>query len=57
MINMARNDYKQDYLKYFKMLSGITDLTLQDVYGAILLLLRNHELKVSKAGPWSKPQF
>ena len=54
---MARKDYKQEYLEDFKMLSGITDLTLQDVFGAMQLMLRNHDLKVSKAGPWSKNQF
>jgi hypothetical protein len=41
MAQTTKKNYKQEYLEDFIGLTGITDLTLQDVYGAMVLLVRH----------------
>ena len=57
MAKSDKKDYKDEYLDDFKMISGMMDLTLQDVYGAMCLLIRDYEIGQSKAGMWSKNQY
>jgi hypothetical protein len=54
MAKSDKKDYKDEYLDDFKMISGMMELTLQDVYGAMCLLIRDYEIGQSKAGMWSK---
>lgn len=50
-------DYKQEYLNDFIGLTGITDLTLQDVYGALIHLTERGQLPQRGRSLWSKSQF
>ena len=55
--NYKKTDYKRLYLEDFKRLSGITDLTLQDVYGALIHLTERHQVAYAGRSLWSKSQF
>ena len=57
MAQTIKKNYKQDYLEDFIGLTGITDLTLQDVYGAMVLLVRHGVLEQKAKSLWSKYQF
>lgn len=50
-------DYKKEYLEDFIGLTGITDLTIQDVYGAMEILVRKGELERKSKSLWSRWQF
>ena len=52
-----KKDYKREYLEDFIGLTGITDLTLQDVYGAMVLMVRYGQLEQKAKSLWSKYQF
>lgn len=52
-----KKDYKQEYLEDFIGLTGITDLTLQDVYGAMVLMVRHGYLDQKAKSLWSRYQF
>lgn len=52
--SMARLDYKQSYLNDYRRITGITDLTLQDVIGAMYLMFKDGFLAKARAGEWSK---
>ena len=54
---MKKPDYKQEYLNDFIGLTGITDLTLQDVYGALIHLTDRGQLLKTGPSLWSKNQF
>lgn len=54
---MKKQDYKQEYLNDFIGLTGITDLTLQDVYGALIHLTDRGQLLKTGPSLWSKNQF
>ena len=55
--NYKKPDYKRLYLEDFKRLSGIADLTLQDVYGALIHLTDRHQVAYAGRSLWSKSQF
>ena len=57
MEHTTKKNYKQEYLEDFIGLTGITDLTLQDVYGAMVLLVRHGALEQKAKSLWSKYQF
>ena len=57
MTQTTKKNYKQEYLEDFIGLTGITDLTLQDVYGAMVLLVRHGALEQKAKSLWSKYQF
>ena len=57
MAQTTKKNYKQEYLEDFIGLTGITDLTLQDVYGAMVLLVRHGVLEQKAKSLWSKYQF
>ena len=57
MAQTTKKNYKQEYLEDFIGLTGITDLTLQDVYGAMVLLVRHSALEQKAKSLWSKYQF
>ena len=57
MTQTTKKNYKQDYLEDFIGLTGITDLTLQDVYRAMVLLVRHGVLEQKAKSLWSKYQF
>ena len=57
MAQITKKNYKQEYLEDFIGLTGITDLTLQDVYGAMVLLVRHGVLEQKAKSLWSKYQF
>lgn len=52
-----KKDFKLIYLDDFKMISGIMDLTLQDVIGAMILMIRSGILSKARSSLWSKVQF
>ena len=52
-----KKDFKSVYLDDFKMISGIMDLTLQDVIGAMILMIRSGILTKARSSLWSKVQF
>ena len=54
MTQITKKNYKQEYLEDFIGLTGITDLTLQDVYGAMVLLVRHCVLEQKAKSLWSK---
>ena len=49
-----KKDFKSVYLNDFKMISGIMDLTLQDVIGAMILMIRSGILTKARSSLWSK---
>ena len=55
--NPKKADYKQEYLNDFIGITGITDLTLQDVYGALIHLTERGQLLQVSRSLWSKSQF
>ena len=57
MTRTTKKNYKQDYLEDFIGLTGVTDLTLQDIYGAMILLVRHGVLEQKAKSLWSKYQF
>ena len=52
-----KKNYKEEFLEDYKMLTGITDLTLQDVFGAMQIMFKKHWLPQVKPSPWCKKQF
>ena len=52
-----KKDYKREYLQDYIGLTGIADLTLQDVYGAMILLIRQNKLDQVSKSLWAEPQF
>ena len=54
---VKKTNYKQDYLNDFIGVTGITDLTLQDVYGALIHLTERGIIPVCGPSLWSKAQF
>lgn len=52
-----KKDYKREYLQDYIGLTGIEDLTLQDVYGAMILLIRHDKLDQVSKSLWAEPQF
>ena len=55
---MSNNtDYKREYLNDFIGITGITDLTLQDVYGAMIHLTQRGIIPTRGRSLWSKSQF
>ena len=52
-----KKNYKEEFLEDYKMLTGITDLTLQDVFGAMQIMFDRRWLTQVKPSPWCKKQF
>lgn len=52
-----KKNYKEEFLEDYKMLTGITDLTLQDVFGAMQIMFDRKWLTQVKSSPWSEKQF
>lgn len=50
-------DYKRKFLKEYKIITGIDDLTLQDVYGAMLVMHSRNQLRKVSKSDWSERQF
>lgn len=55
--NKQKKNYKEEFLEDYKMLTGITDLTLQDVFGAMQIMFKRDWLTQVKPSPWCKKQF
>lgn len=55
--NKPKKNYKEEFLEDYKMLTGITDLTLQDVFGAMQVMFKRGWLSEVKPTPWCKRQF
>ena len=53
----SKKNYKEEFLEDYKMLTGITDLTLQDVFGAMQIMFERRWLTQVKSSPWSEKQF
>ena len=47
-------DYKREYLNDFIGITGITDLTLQDVYGAMIHLTQRSIIPTRGRSLWNK---
>lgn len=52
-----KKNYKEEFLEDYKMLTGITDLTLQDVFGAMQIMFERKWLTPIKPSPWCEKQF
>ena len=52
-----KNDYKQQTLTGLIYYTNIKDLTIQDVYGAMVLLTRERKLRQVSKSLWTKKQF
>lgn len=52
-----KETFRDQYIKDFKRLTGITDLTGQDVYGALVLMTRKGTLDIHGRSLWSKSQW
>ena len=52
-----KKNYREEFLEDYKMLTGITDLTLQDVFGAMQIMFERRWLTQVKPSPWCKKQF
>ena len=52
-----KNDYKSQILTGLKYYTHIDDLTIQDVYGAMILLTRSNKLRQVSQSLWTKKQF
>lgn len=52
-----KKNYKEEFLEDYKMLTGITDLTLQDVFGAMQIMFERKWLTQIKPSPWCEKQF
>ena len=46
-----KKNYKEEFLEDYKMLTGITDLTLQDVFGAMQIMFDKRWLTQVKPSP------
>lgn len=53
----SKKNYREEFLEDYKMLTGITDLTLQDVFGAMQIMFKRDWLTKVKSSPWSEKQF
>lgn len=49
--------FRDQYIRDYKRLTGITDLTGQDVYGALILMTRRGTLELHGRSLWSKSQW
>ena len=56
-MKQKRQDYKDNFLRDYIGITGIIDLTLQDVYGAMTLLVRTQDMKQVSKSLWSYRQF
>ena len=52
-----KQNFREGYIRDYKRLTGITDLTGQDVYGALVLMTRRGTLETRGRSLWSKSQW
>lgn len=57
MADEKKETFRDEYIKDYKRLTGITDLTGQDVYGALVLMTRKGTLDIHGRSLWSKSQW
>lgn len=57
MADDKKETFRDEYIKDYKRLTGITDLTGQDVYGALVLMTRKGILDIHGRSLWSKSQW
>ena len=57
MADEKKETFRDEYIKDYKRMTGITDLTGQDVYGALVLMTRKGILDIHGRSLWSKSQW
>ena len=57
MTEEKKKTFHSEFIKDFKRLTGITDLTGQDVYGALVLMTRKGQIPKYGRSLWSKSQW
>ena len=57
MTEEKKKTFHDEFVKDFKRLTGITDLTGQDVYGALVLMTRKGQIPKYGRSLWSKSQW
>ena len=57
MAEEKKKTFHDEFVKDFKRLTGITDLTGQDVYGALVLMTRKGQIPKYGRSLWSKSQW